>query len=111
MQGARMVQAAWRTSFPVNNAHAVLRIITFMLFFGGGEIFIFNVLFYLFVVEVELLFDFEDFSVDEEAIPEALQDVPDEALLAVEEAEFEEVTVCEVGEGTEEEGHLDVFYF
>ena len=39
--------------------------------------------------------------VDEEAVPEALVEVPTEAWEAVEEAEFEEVAVGEVGEGAD----------
>ena len=40
-----------------------------------------------------------DFAVDEEAIPQALIEVPLETWEAVEEAEFEEVADAEVGEG------------
>ena len=39
--------------------------------------------------------------VDEEAVPEALVEVPTEAWEAVEEAEFEEVADAEVGEGAD----------
>ena len=42
-----------------------------------------------------------DFVVDEAAVPEALVEVPAEAVEAVEEAELEEVADAEVGNGAE----------
>lgn len=38
-----------------------------------------------------------DFAVDEEAVPEALPEVPEEAGVAVEKAEFQEIADAEIG--------------
>lgn len=62
-------------------------------------------------IEMEAFFQFEDFGVDEKTVAEALEDVPDETLFAVEEAELEEVAVGEVDERTEEEREFYVFDF
>ena len=62
-------------------------------------------------VEMEAFFKLEDLGIDEEAVAETLEDVPNETFLAVEEAELEEVAVGEVDEGTEKERKLYVFDF
>ncbi len=49
--------------------------------------------------------DFINFRIDEKAVPATLQEMPDEAGFAVEEAELDEVAPGEVESGADEQRH------
>lgn len=61
-------------------------------------------------IKTESLFQLEDLGIYQEAIREALEEMPDKALLAIQEASLQYIADGKIDERSQEQGSLDILH-